>query len=79
MPDPVLCSVYIRDRAGASYGTNVSASGSHEAARKAVAFFLDPFWKGPKPTPETVLRVIPMRGQQVHVRVGSLPPDGRNV
>ncbi len=30
--------------------TNVSAFRLHEAARKAIEFFNDPFWKGPKPT-----------------------------
>jgi hypothetical protein len=29
----------------------LEATSSHDAVRKAVAFFLDPFWKGPKPTP----------------------------
>jgi hypothetical protein len=48
MPQPVLVTVYITSPDG-NYSTNVYARSSHEAARKAVAFFLDPFWRGPKP------------------------------
>lgn len=73
--DAKLCTVYIRDASGAPYGTNVSAASSHDAARQAVAFFNDPFWKGPKPNAETVLEISPMGGERVRVRVGdAIPP-----
>lgn len=65
-------TVYIRDAAGARYATNVSAASSHEAARQAVEFFNDDFWKGPKPTPDTVLEVSPMRGRVTLVRVSAI-------
>jgi hypothetical protein len=73
--DARLCTVYIRDATGAPYGANVSAASSHDAARQAVALFNDPFWKGPKPTAETVLEITPMGGERVRVRVGdAIPP-----
>jgi hypothetical protein len=34
-----------------------TASTVFEAVRTAVSFFLDPFWKGPKPVPETIFTV----------------------
>jgi hypothetical protein len=43
-----LTTVYISGPGG-RYATNVEAGSSHEAVRKALEFFLDPFWKGPKP------------------------------
>ena len=43
-----LTTVYIAGPRG-QYATNVDAVSSHDAVGKAVAFFLDPFWKGPKP------------------------------
>jgi hypothetical protein len=30
-----------------------------------VEWFMDPFWRGPKRTPDTVLEVLPMGGQKV--------------
>jgi hypothetical protein len=39
--------------------------------RKAVEFFLDPFWKGPKPKPGTVLRIVPMGGDERRVRLST--------
>jgi hypothetical protein len=42
-----LTTVYISGPRG-QYATNVDAVSSHDAVRKAVAFFLDPFWKGPE-------------------------------
>ncbi len=63
-----LTTVYIPGPRG-QYATNVDASSSGEAVRKAVAFFLDPFWKGPKPKAGTVLRVCPMGGKEIRARV----------
>ena len=37
-------------------------------------FFLDPFWKGPKPKAGTILRVCPMGGEVIVVRVPSWIP-----
>src|ERR1019366_396263 len=56
----------------------VDTASSHDAVRKAVAFFLDPFWKGPQPKAGTVLRVCPMGGKEIRARVsaencGALP------
>jgi len=51
------------------YATNVSAFRLHEAARKAIQFFNDPFWKGPKPTLDTVLEISPMGGKTFRVMV----------
>jgi hypothetical protein len=44
-----LVTIYISGPGG-QYATNVEATSSHEAVRKGLEFFLDPFWKGgPKP------------------------------
>jgi len=32
-------------------------------------FFPDPFWKGPKPKVGTILRLCPMGGKEIHIRV----------
>jgi hypothetical protein len=61
-----LVTVYISDPGG-QYATNVEATSSHEAVRKGVEFFLDPFWKGPKPKPGTILRLCPMGGREMFV------------
>ncbi len=72
--DPKLCTVYIRDAQGRKFATNVSASSAHEAARAAIKFFEDTFWKGPKPTADTILEISAMGSDtSVRVRVGSLP------
>ena len=63
-----LTTVYIPGPRG-QYATNVDAGSSGEAVRKAVAFFLDPFWKGPKPKAGTVLRECPMGGKEIRARV----------
>jgi hypothetical protein len=63
-----LTTVYIAGPRG-QYATNVEAVSSHDAVRKAVAFFLDPFWKGPKPKAGTVLRLCPMGGKEILARV----------
>ena len=63
-----LVTVYISDPGG-QYATNVEATSSHEAVRKGVEFFLDPFWKGPKPKAGTILRLCPMGGKEILVRV----------
>jgi hypothetical protein len=63
-----LTSVYIRGPGG-EYATNVDALTIDQAAEKAIEWFLDPFWKGPKPKPGTVLRIVPMNGEQKLVTV----------
>ena len=63
-----LVTIYIAGPGG-QYATNVEATSSHDAVRKAVEFFLDPFWKGPKPKVGTLLRLCPMNGKEIHVRV----------
>jgi hypothetical protein len=65
-----LVTIYISGPRG-QYATNVEASSSHEAVRKGLEFFLDPFWKGPKPNAGAVLRVGPMGGKEVRARVSS--------
>lgn len=70
-----LTTVYISGPRG-QYATNVDAVSSHDAVRKAVEFFLDPFWRGPKPMTGTVLRVCPMGGMEIRVRV-SFPVSAR--
>jgi hypothetical protein len=35
------------------------------------SFFLDPFWKGPKPKARTILRLCPMGGQDLNVRISA--------
>ena len=59
-----LTTVYISGPRG-QFATNVEAVSSHDAVRKAVAFFLDPFWKGPKPRAGTALLVCPMGGKEI--------------
>jgi hypothetical protein len=63
-----LTTVYISGPGG-QYATNVEAGSSHEAVRKALEFFLDPFWKGPKPKAGMILRLCPMGGKEIRVRV----------
>lgn len=42
-----------------------------EAVRKAYAWFQDPFWKGPKPTLDTVFKVMATASEEVwRVRAG---------
>jgi hypothetical protein len=77
-PSSRLCTVYIPGPGG-RYATTVSASSAHDAARKAVEWFRDPFWKGPKPTSDTVLEILPMGGQMVRVRVGDVLEGARRV
>jgi hypothetical protein len=52
----------LHPRRRGEYATNVEAETIEGTVRKAVEFFLDPFWKGPKPKPGTVLRIVPMGG-----------------
>lgn len=49
-------AVYILTESG-RYQTNVDASSVHDAVRKAIAFFEQPYWRGPKPTAESVYEV----------------------
>lgn len=67
-----LTTVFITGPGG-DYATNVDAKSSGEAIRKAVAFFNDPFWKGPKPHAGTVLRLHPMGGKPLLARVPAKP------
>jgi len=69
-----LVTIYIAGPRG-QYATNVEAVSSHEAMRKGVEFFLDPFWKGPKPKAGTILRLCPMGGREIRVRVNEGPPS----
>ena len=62
-----LTTVYIPDPQGREYATNVEAESIEAAVEQAVAFFRDPFWKGPKPKSGTVLRVSPMGGKGTRV------------
>jgi hypothetical protein len=64
-----LVTIYIVGPGGQQYATNVEAISSHEAVRKGVEFFLDPFWKGPKPRAGTILRLCPMGGKEILVRI----------
>jgi hypothetical protein len=50
---------------GGRHATNIEARSSHEAARKGMEFFLDPFSKGPKPKNGTILRVLALLYAQV--------------
>lgn len=63
-----LVTIYITGPRG-QYATNVEANSSHDAVRKGVKFFLDPFWKGPKPKAGTILRLCPMGGHELLARV----------
>ncbi len=66
--DPRLCTVYI-----GRYATNVYAASTHDAARQAIAYFLATSWKGPKPTPATVLEIAPMGTEERYrVRVANV-------
>ena len=71
MPGAKLCTVYIRDRAGNTYATNVSATSTFAAVRDAAAFFRDNFWKWPKPAADTVCEVAVMGiERKFWIRVG---------
>jgi hypothetical protein len=62
-------TVFISDHCGCEYCTTVSADSSLEATRKAVEFFNDPSWQGPKPEANTVLRIKPAGGEVARVTV----------
>jgi hypothetical protein len=47
----------------------VEAASTHDAVRKAIAFFPDLFQKGLKPMAGTVLRLCPMGGNEILTRV----------
>lgn len=49
-------------RIGSNYQTNVEAASPDDAVIKAVEFFADQFWKGPKPKSDTVLQVAEIYG-----------------
>ena len=71
MPGAKLSTVYIRDRAGNTFATNVSAARTYAAVREATAFFRDAFWKGPKPASDTVCEVAVMGiERKFWIRVG---------
>lgn len=44
------------------YQHNAEAESHEQAAQVAVEFMADRFWRGPKPKPGTVLRVVPLYG-----------------
>ena len=69
-----LVTTYISGPRG-QHATNVEATSSHEAVRKGMEFFLDPFWKGPKPRAGTILRLCSMNGSEVLVRVPKPPTN----
>ena len=57
-PRQRVCTVSIRARPGASYFAHTTmASSVFGAVAGAKEFFETDFWKGPKPTPETIYRV----------------------
>jgi hypothetical protein len=63
LPNVPVTTVCIRDPQGRKYATNVEAESIEAAVEKAVAFFNDPFWKGPKPKSGMVLQVSPQGGE----------------
>lgn len=71
----MLVAVYILGRDKGRYATTVDATSTHDAVRKAIKFFSDPFWKGPKPGPESEYIVSPCYGEQTawRVRGGDVP------
>jgi hypothetical protein len=57
-PRQRVCTVSIRTGPGAPYYSHTTmASSVFEAVACAKEFFELPFWRGPKPTPETLYRV----------------------
>jgi hypothetical protein len=77
-PAGTFCSVAFRDSNGVRWMTNASGTSAFEAARAALAFFADPYWKGPKPQPDTVMEVSPMGRQDcVRVKVSRLLEKGK--
>ena len=57
-PRQRVCTVSIRTGPGAPFFSHTTmASTVFEAVAKAKEFFELDFWKGPKPTPETIYRV----------------------
>jgi hypothetical protein len=65
----VLTIVYIIGRAGGRYATTVDAESTHGAVRKAIGFFSDPFWRGPRPSPDSEYVVSPVYDEQRSWRV----------
>jgi len=66
----MLTAVYIpAPKRGKNYVTIVDATSVHDAARKAIAFFRQPYWKGPKPRPESEYVVTPCYGEHREWRV----------
>jgi hypothetical protein len=51
------CIVSFKDRRGDEWSHVTAASTVFEAIRAAQAWFDDPFWKGPRPTLDTVFRI----------------------
>jgi hypothetical protein len=68
-PVPTPFTVYISDHCGCEYRADVSADSSLEATRKAVEFFNNPSWQGPKPEADTVLRIQPAGGKAARMSV----------
>jgi hypothetical protein len=63
-----LITIYISGPDG-QYATKAEASSSHEAVQKGLEVLPDPFWIGPKPKAGMILRLCPMGGKEIHVRV----------
>jgi hypothetical protein len=51
------CVVSFRDSRGDEWSHVTAASTVFKAVRAAQAWFSDPFWKGPRPTLDTVFKV----------------------
>jgi hypothetical protein len=65
-PRQRVCTVSIRTGPGAPYFSHTTmASKVFGAVAKAKEFFEDDFWKGRKPTPETVYRVYLVADERV--------------
>ena len=56
VPSLTAC-VYFNDLEGKQYGHVTAGSSVYEATSEALDWFTDPHWRGPRPTPSTVLEV----------------------
>lgn len=70
----MTASVYFRDRDGQPLGGHTTSGDTlFEVVRRAWNWFQDPFWKGPRPTLDTVFEVAGMLEGEAkvwHVRAG---------
>ena len=68
------CIVSFADVRGNEWSHVTAASTVFEAIREAQAWFDDPFWKGPKPSMDTVFKVSLVGDSRVwRVRARSVP------